>query len=668
MPPIEGVIQPFNSSPVPRALECDPSCIRTGFHNRLYEGNDDTAKPPAANHPEPPCRSLRFRAAVLTVPRAASSATQRTASPHGAAVTRHKSPFTSHALHSALPLPAEHGIITTYMQFQSIQNAIDLLGPAPPPPPEHQSPDWRPSDQQLTGKVEPKLDIAWGAFHQGFCSSVAALFGPWASKDALKSSPFRDSWVEGRVPKRAVIAAALWHIAILALPISLFKAMPHRDPLLQNMQVAWKGPIDDLPLLEIAREKPKEAPAPKPKPVEPLPTLGADAFHPRQRIFTDPVHPTHPRQTLINPKAPPVPPKLLPNLPNIVLFEQVAGPAKPRLEISEEMIKKARPNEKRQATTTAAPPVDIPNMQQQVAEMNLPAEQSGPARPKLELNAGAAPRVAQKTQSGSAVSAPDVGATQLTAANGGPNALIALSANPAPPAPVPPPQGNLAARVSISPDGKQPAAPANSGNGAGKSSVGISISGGNPSANAAGAGTRMSAPVRKLMTRPEPKAESEDVAERTGPPDFASLPPGAKPETVFAYKKVYTLNVNMPNLNSATGSWILNFSELHSDTAIRRYTQQNVELSGPVPVQKVDPQYPPTLITERVSGEVILYAVIRRDGTVDSIQLVRGIDQQLDANAIKALRQWKFRPGAKQGTPVELEAIVHIPFRLPEYP
>jgi TonB family protein len=470
------------------------------------------------------------------------------------------------------------------------------------------------------------------------------------------------------MPKRAVIAAALWHVAILAMPFSLFTAMPRRDPLLQNLQITWQGPIDDLPLLEIAREKPKEPPATKPKAVEPLPTPGADAFHPRQRIFTDPVHPTHPSQTLINPKAPVVPPKMLPNLPNMVQFEQVAGPSKPRLEISEEMLKKSRPNEKRQATTTAAQPVDIPSMEQRVADMNLPAAQTGPARPKLELNAGAAPRVAQRTQSGSAFSAPDVGATQLTAANGGPNALIALSANPAPPAPVQPPQGNLAARVSISPDGKQPGAPANSGDGAGNSAVGISISGGNPSANVAGGNGKMSAPTRKLMTRPEPKGESEDVAERTGPPDFASLPPGAKPETVFAYKKVYTLNVNMPNLNSATGSWILNFSELHSDTENRRYAQRNVELSGPVPLQKVDPKYPPTLITERVSGEVILYAVIRRDGSVDSIQLVRGIDQQLDANAIKALRQWKFRPGAKQGTPVELEAIVHIPFRLPEYP
>jgi len=44
--------------------------------------------------------------------------------------------------------------------------------------------------------------------------------------------------------------------------------------------------------------------------------------------------------------------------------------------------------------------------------------------------------------------------------------------------------------------------------------------------------------------------------------------------------------------------------------------------------------------------------------------LVHGIDEQLDANAMEALSQWKFRPAARQGSPVELEAIVHIPFRL----
>jgi TonB family protein len=555
------------------------------------------------------------------------------------------------------------------MEFQRIQNAIDLLGSAPPPPPPPTPLAEVRAPETLPGSVEPKLDIAWGGFHQGFWSSVAALFGPSGAKNFRDASAFRDSWVERRVPKRAVIAAALWHAAFLALPFSLLTGMAHTNPLLQNVQLTWSGPIDDLPLLEIAPAKPKTPP--KPKLEDPPPQPAAVAFHPRQRIFTDPVRPTHPRQTLINPKAPFEPPKLLPNLPNIVQLEQVNGPAKPRLQISEEMLKKLHPREKRAATASVAPPVDIPNMEQNVADMNLPAAQSGPARPKLELNAGAAPRVANKAQPGDAGPAPDVGATELTGANGGPNALIALSANPGPPAPVQPPQGNLAARVSMSPEG-QPGAtgrPADSGNRTGKSAVGISISGGNPSAKAAaGSGAKIIVPTRTLITRPDPKAESEDVAERTGPPDFAALPPGAKPESVFAYKRVYTLNVNMPNLNSATGSWILNFSELRTGGENTHHGQQSADLSGPMPLHKVDPKYPPTLITERVSGEVILYAVIRRDGSVDGIQLVRGIDQQLDANAISALRQWKFRPGAKQGTPIDLEAIVHIPFRLPENP
>src|SRR5713226_6878050 len=346
------------------------------------------------------------------------------------------------------------------MEFQSIQNAIDLLGQAPPPPPP---PDERPPEQKRCS-VEPRLEIAWGGFHQGFWSSVAALFGPSGARNFQEASAFRDSWVEGRVPKRAVIAAALWHAAFLVLPFSLFTGIPHTNPLLQNVQFTWAGPIDDLPLLEIARAKPKAAP--KPKLQEPAPQPSVDAFHPRQRIFTDPVRPTHPRQTLINPHAPFEPPKLLPNLPNIVQLQQVAGPAKPRLQISEAMLKKLHPRERRVATATVAPPVDIPNMEQHVADMNLPAAQTGPARPKLELNAGAAPRVAQKAQSGDAGPAPEVGATELTAANGGPNALIALSANPAPPAPVQPPQGSLAARVSISPEGEQPGAtgaPADSG-------------------------------------------------------------------------------------------------------------------------------------------------------------------------------------------------------------
>src|SRR5258708_14017995 len=65
---------------------------------------------------------------------------------------------------SALPTRTGRGIIQPHMQFHSIQNAIDLLGPAPPPPPP---PDQHPL-HHLPGTAEPTTTIAWRSHHQGF--------------------------------------------------------------------------------------------------------------------------------------------------------------------------------------------------------------------------------------------------------------------------------------------------------------------------------------------------------------------------------------------------------------------------------------------------------------------------------------------------------------------
>jgi TonB family protein len=515
---------------------------------------------------------------------------------------------------------------------------------------------------RLPSGMEPRLGVAWGDFHQGVGSSVRALFARGAAKGFLSAGYFKDCWIERRVPRRALVAAALWHVAFIALPFPQGAFAPKKVTGLENFQLTWSGPIQDLPLLEIPKQRAK--PAPRSAPNVPLPEKGADAFHPRQRIFTDPVRPTHLKQTLINPKAPMDAPKLVPELPNMVQVEQ-AAPAKPRLLISEDALRKLHPRERKVKTVTVAPPLDAPVMEQQAAgDLSLPATPNGPARPKLEINAGAAPRLAKREQAGDAGPAPEVATSQLSAANGGDSTLIALSATPGPPAPVAPPQGNLAARVSISPDGVKKGGSEAAGTG-GKSPVGVSISGGNPppKSGISGLGAGMGSPSMRVLSARQHDSPVEDLPERIGPPDFKALAPGAKPEQIFATKRVYTMNVNMPNLNSATGSWILKFAELHRDPSGPRLA--SADLSSPVPVRKVDPKYPPPLIDERVEGEVVLYAVIQKDGSVGEIQLVHGIDDQLDANAKDALAQWKFRPGSKSGEPVELEAIVHIPFRVP---
>ena len=108
---------------------------------------------------------------------------------------------------------------------------------------------------------------------------------------------------------------------------------------------------------------------------------------------------------------------------------------------------------------------------------------------------------------------------------------------------------------------------------------------------------------------------------------------------------------------------MLNFAELDEMDVLSRAGLSASDVAGPVPLRKVDPKYPPELRTAHVEGEVILYAIIRKDGTVDSIQLVHSVDTQLDANAMEALAQWKFQPAEKRGEPIDLEAVVHIPFR-----
>jgi TonB family protein len=554
--------------------------------------------------------------------------------------------------------------------FES-NNPLDLLGQAPPPAPA----------PELHGSNEPQLELGWGQFHQGVASNFAELFRRARfSKNLLSASFFKDVWIERRLPRRAIFAAALWHLAFIAMPLPQISG-PKTNPAFANTQLTWSGQSEDFPLLEIPAAKPKTIPrAAQNKAIAPD---GADAFHPRQRIFTDPVHPTHSRQTLINPAAPPLAPQLLAQLPNVVQLAQSAAPPRPHLEISQETLRKLRPREKHFKANPNAPAPEMQASEQRAEEINLAMSNTGPERPKLQINAGVAPRASQRKQAGEGDAEPEV-AAQLTSPNGGAQTLIALSATPGPPAPVAPPPGNLAARVTISPEGKKPGVPggnpdskandsgnsaANAGGGVGTSSTGVSISGGSPrSANVTsgiGAGKIAMPSSRPLYTRAEADRATQDSEVQTGPPNFAVLAPGAKPEIIFARRRVYSMNVNMPNLNSATGSWILNFAEMRSSPTGPPATGSD-EIAEPAPLHKVDPKYPPTLMAEHVEGEVILYAVIRRDGSVDSIQVVHGIDPLLDGNAVRALAQWKFRPAERQGEPVNLEAIVHIPFHAPE--
>jgi periplasmic protein TonB len=65
-----------------------------------------------------------------------------------------------------------------------------------------------------------------------------------------------------------------------------------------------------------------------------------------------------------------------------------------------------------------------------------------------------------------------------------------------------------------------------------------------------------------------------------------------------------------------------------------------------------------------LQGEVILEIVIRRDGTVGDVTVLDGLGGGLDQRAVAAVRQWRFDPAKRRGTPVDVIVEVAVEFTL----
>jgi TonB family protein len=537
------------------------------------------------------------------------------------------------------------------------------------------------TDVSITFDSSPELRAPQFALERtgalkGFFSSLIALFrGPAAPKRFLGGEYFRNCWIEQRFPKYAFAFATVLQVLVILYPPPIWNIPSSRMvSAAPRTEIAWYGPVKDFPAILPAVRAPK--PAARKDAPKPLPLRGADAFHPRQTILSEPLHPTHPRQTLVQTKAPQEPPKFLPALPNIVLLAGL-DPQRPKLQLSAKELKSLRPKTPAFLKTSNVAAPEISPLEKQLGAINIASPSQAAPKPLLPVNPMSAPRATPRRLDAN-VAAPDFGGRA-----GENETLIALSATPAPVAPPAIPAGNLSARVSISPDGPRPGAPDGTASsiGAGKDNTegggghgpeGIFINSGNsPNTcpiSGLGIGPASRGAVDALPSRPIPRARiapggSKSLSADTEGTAQGTPKLGLSPEKVLGAKRIYTLHVNMPNLTSASGSWILNFAELNESLTGGYARPDAPDLAGPVALKKVDPKYPPELRTLHVDGEVMLYAIIRKDGSVDSIQLVHSVDPRLDANAMEALAQWKFRPAEKNGEPVDLEAVVHIPFR-----
>jgi len=87
-------------------------------------------------------------------------------------------------------------------------------------------------------------------------------------------------------------------------------------------------------------------------------------------------------------------------------------------------------------------------------------------------------------------------------------------------------------------------------------------------------------------------------------------------------------------------------------------------VSVPVLVKEVRPDYPPAAKNARIDGSVLLQSVVQRDGTVGAVKVLKSLDGQrgLDRAAIDAMKQWRFKPGLKDGKAVPVRIVTELTF------
>jgi TonB family protein len=524
----------------------------------------------------------------------------------------------------------------------------------------------------------------------------------------LRSAPapfWHDVFVERGLPWRALFNSSVCHIIACALLVALARLLslqPHvvATPAFDRSQVIYYTASQYLPPLD-TRDAQTDSPQ------------QADPELSRQPIISVPREPDNRSQTIVTPPDVKLSEDIA--LPNIVAWSKkiekplLAVPPAP-LTLAADVTRIAP-----QLKSVVAPPPDAsrltlrnqPNLQTQIVtpppavatdhrplgELNISRPSVIAPAPSLPIAEQRAVSAVRSTNAPSQV-VPPPPSVAASGSFGSRGRMIALNLRPSVAAPPTPPSGNRRGMFAGTPAG-HPGASGSPGSTAGTDAHGTSKDGSESNQKGAGdlpAGLYVGrAPASEKATTGPVAGDATHAANSVNPNLLASLRPprvstssrptqpesaaklSAPERAVFGDRKIYSLTLNMPNLNSAGGSWVIRFAELEPESGNSDSTNHGsnsngenrsaADLSQPQAVRKVDPAYPLELMRENVAGTVILYAVIRSNGTVGNIHVLRGVDTRLDQYAIEAISQWKFNPATRNGSPVDVEATFQIPFK-----
>ena len=86
--------------------------------------------------------------------------------------------------------------------------------------------------------------------------------------------------------------------------------------------------------------------------------------------------------------------------------------------------------------------------------------------------------------------------------------------------------------------------------------------------------------------------------------------------------------------------------------------------SQPQELDRVIPRYPPAARRNGIAGPVVVRGIVRRDGTIDNVEVIKDLPYGLGEEARRAVSRWRFRPATFRGEPIDVYYTVTVNFRL----
>lgn len=87
-------------------------------------------------------------------------------------------------------------------------------------------------------------------------------------------------------------------------------------------------------------------------------------------------------------------------------------------------------------------------------------------------------------------------------------------------------------------------------------------------------------------------------------------------------------------------------------------------VKAPVVVDRAEPNYTDAARKAKISGTVVVEAIIDKQGNVDHVKVMKGLPAGLSEEAEKAVRRWRFKPGTLNGDPVATIFNLTVTFKL----